>query len=364
MEFCCSLIREKSISGKEGDVAKLIKNRMEGVYDEVWIDEFGDVIARLGSGKRSLVLEGHMDTVKADENWEHDPFGGEVADGKIYGRGTSDMKGALAAMVYGAALSPRVDGTIYVVATVMEEIFEGVAFGKVLDEIRADYVVIGEATNLNINIRTRGRAEIAVKTKGRSAHSSNPQLGINAVYSMASLIEGIRSKHELGSTVIELTDIVSLPYPGESVVPYLCRATFDRRLTIGEDEDAVLGPIEKIIKKVGIEAEAEIAIEERETYTGKMLRVKKFFPAWLIDRKHELAEKSLSAMRGMGIPAKFSSYSFCTDGSESAGIRGIPTIGFGPSREELAHVKDEYIGIDQLVKAAEGYAALARSLLP
>lgn len=379
IELCQSLIQEQSLSGKEKGIAKLIKEVMEGLsYDEVWIDEYGNVIGKIkGREGKSLVFEGHMDTVGVPnpQEWEHDPFGGEIKDNKIFGRGASDMKGALSAMIYAASLVPKnkLKGDIYVVGVVMEEIFEGIAFGKVLDRIPADYIILGESTELNINIGQRGRAEIIVKTKGKPAHSSNPQVGINAVYNMLPLIEEIRklnlpSHKFLGPAIIELTDIISSPYPGASVVPYECRVTFDRRLIVGETEESVIGPIKGLInelkKKIpNFEAEVEISVGEEKTYTGKLIRAKRFFPAWLLDKEHELARKSRDAVNAIGIAAGFSKYSFCTDGSQSAGVRGIPTIGYGPSKESLAHVTDEYIEIYQLIKAAEGYAAIAKSLL-
>jgi len=380
VEFTQEIIRRPSLSGEEDKVAKFIKKTMEELgYDEAWIDEYGNVIGKIeGKEKgKSLIFEGHMDTVPVTnpEDWKHDPFGAEIENGKIYGRGTSDMKGALSAMVYGASLIPRqkIKGDIYVVGVVMEEIFEGISFGKVLDKIPADYVVLGESTELNINIGQRGRAEIIVKTKGKPAHSSNPQVGVNAVYNMLPLIDGIRKlplpSHEfLGDAIIELTDIISKPYPGASVVPYECRVTFDRRLIVGETEGSVLKPIKELIEDLKgkipkFEAEVEIATGEATTYTGKQIKAKRFFPAWLLKKEHELAKKSLDAVNNIGIPAKFSKYSFCTDGSQSAGIRGIPTIGYGPSKESLAHVTDEYIEINQLIKAVEGYIAIGTTIL-
>ena len=212
-----------------------------------------------------------------------------------------------------------------------------------------------------------------MKTKGKPAHSSNPQVGVNAVYNMLPLIDGIRKlplpSHEfLGDAIIELTDIISKPYPGASVVPYECRVTFDRRLIVGETEGSVLKPIKELIEDLKgkipkFEAEVEIATGEATTYTRKQIKAKRFFPAWLLKKEHELAKKSLDAVNNIGIPAKFSKYSFCTDGSQSAGIRGIPTIGYGPSKESLAHVTDEYIEINQLIKAVEGYIAIGTTIL-
>jgi len=379
IELCRSLIQKKSMSGKEKDVAEFIKKRMEELnYDKVWIDEYGSVIGKIkGKGNRSLVFEGHMDTVEVsnEKDWEHDPFGGEIIGNKMYGRGTSDMKGALSAMIYGASLIPRekIKGDVYVLGVVMEEIFEGIAFGNVLDEIKADCVVLGESTELNINVGQRGRAEVSVKTRGKSVHSSNPQFGVNAVYGMTQLVDQIRKirfpHHKfLGKAIMELTDIISFPYPGASVVPCECKATFDRRLLAGETEVSVLKPLKESIERLkaqnsDFEADVEIAVGEGKTYTGRRLKAKRFFPAWILGSDHELAKRSLKAVKDAGIPASFSKYSFCTDGSQSAGIRGIPTIGFGPSKESLAHTTDEYIEIDQLVKAAEGYIAIAGSII-
>jgi len=148
--ICQELVRRPSVSGEEDKVAKFIKKTMEELgYDEAWIDEYGNVIGKIeGKEKgKSLVFEGHMDTVPVTnpEDWKYDPFGAEIENGKIYGRGTSDMKGALSAMVYGASLIPKekIKGDIYVVGVVMEEIFEGVAKGHPLENLfhhNANYV--------------------------------------------------------------------------------------------------------------------------------------------------------------------------------------------------------------------------------
>lgn len=114
-----------------------------------------------------------------------------------------------------------------------------------------NYVIIGEASELNLKIGQRGRAEIVVETFGKPAHSANPQAGINAVYKMAQLIDKIRTitppTHPvLGHGILELTDIKSSPYPGASVVPDYCRATYDRRLLVGETKESVIAPLENV----------------------------------------------------------------------------------------------------------------------
>jgi acetylornithine deacetylase/succinyl-diaminopimelate desuccinylase-like protein len=191
---------------------------------------------------------------------------------------------------------------------------------------------------------------------------------------MVALLEQIRSipvSHHpvLGDGIMELTDIISSPYPGASVVPELCSVTFDRRLLIGETEESVL---EQIREKIGqikaadekFDAEALVAGMDLEFYTGYKVRHSKFAPAWCLDEKENasLIETALSALHATGLEPVVSSYKFCTNGSASAGILGIPTIGFGPCAESQAHVVDEYIEIDQLERAAWGYYSLIDAL--
>ena len=287
------------------------------------------------------------------------------------------MKGALAAMIMAAgclASDKRPAGDVYVSGTAMEEISEGCALSYIIEKVKPDYVIIGEASLLNLNIGQRGRGEIVVRTKGKPAHSSNPEVGVNAVYKMMKLIEGIRripvSRHEmLGDGILELTDIISSPYPGASVVPELCTATFDRRLLINESEETVLEPIRKLIDELKKEdpqfdAEAYIAGMDLEFYTGYKTKHLKFAPAWCLDKERnaELINCALEALRTAGLDPRVSSYKFCTNGSASAGIHKIPTIGFGPCAESQAHVVDEYVEIDQLEKACAGYYNLIDAL--
>src|SRR5208337_3508304 len=137
----------------------------------------------------------HIDIVPVpdESKWMHEPFGGEIENGRIYGRGASDMKGAVSAMIAASAFfaaDTRRDfaGEIYVSGVVYEELFEGIAARKISERIKPGCVVIGESSELNLKRGQRGRAEIVVETFGKPAHSANPRAGINAVYRMAELI--------------------------------------------------------------------------------------------------------------------------------------------------------------------------------
>lgn len=375
--FCQDIIRLKSLSGNEQAVAERIVREMTILgYDEVTVDPYGNVIGKIcGEGKKSILFEGHMDIVDVPtpEKWSVDPFGGVIRDGKLYGRGASDMKAALAAMVYGAAelVGLQHDSDIYVVAVVHEEIFEGVGFGKVLDVIRPNVVVLGEPNDLEIAIGQKGRAEIVLETLGVNSHSAHPEKGVNAIDHMVLLLNEVNKlpvleSELLGKGILVATDIVSSPYPGTSIIPNHCRVTLDRRLLEGETRQSVLAPIQDILQVLGekypnFSAKVSFALEELHTYTGKSLKSERFYPGWTLGKENELVQLATRIYNELDIEPVIRTYQFCTDGSESAGIRKIPTIGIGPGRADLAHVVDEHISIDRIVSAAEIYSGLARS---
>ena len=358
--FCQQAVRIPSPSGQEREVAQLMKRKMEEYgFDEVLIDRHGSVLGRMRGCRpgKTILLDGHIDNVDvidADE-WTHDPFGGEIDQGRIYGRGTSDMKGSVTAMISAVAHFAEDSGRdfageICVSCTVHEECFEGVSSREITRLAKPDFVIIGEATSTTVKIGQRGRAEVVVETEGVGCHSSNPDKGVNAVYHMMAVIEEIRriipNEHPiLGKGILELTDIISSPYPGASVVPALCRATFDRRTLTGENEAVILGQVEEAIARArekipGLKARTYLAEGKEVCWTGEAIAAKRYFPAWLIDEDNEYVQKALAGLKKAGIEAPISHFSFCTNGSHFCGEAGIPCIGYGPSLESLAHVRD------------------------
>lgn len=383
VSVCQQVIQIPSYSGQEGQLVEKLKELFTSYgYDEVIVDEYGSIIAKIQGSKPGpkVLLDAHIDTVVVPDpsKWTKDPFGGEIEEGKIYGRGTSDMKGALSAMIIAASYfadkkNRDFPGEIYVAGVVHEECFEGVAARSISQRVQPDYVIIGEASELNIKCGQRGRAEVVVETFGKPAHSANPEKGINGVYKMAKLIQGIQclpcKTHEvLGKGILELTDIISSPYPGASVVPEHCKATYDRRLLVGETPQEVLQPIEEIIEKMqqedpDFQATVHFAKGKENCHTGNVIEGERFFPAWLYDEKEDFIAASQKALGEIGIEAEITQYSFCTNGSHYAGEAGIKTLGFGPSRENLAHTIDEYVEIEQLVGACKGYVKIVEALL-
>lgn len=383
ISLCQSMIQAQSYSGHEDQAAKILTEYFKSHgYDEVITDDYGNVIGHI-RGKQpgpKVLFDGHMDTVPVtnEAEWPYPPFGAEIHDGKIYGRGTSDMKGALSAMACaGATFAEKTDknfaGDIYVAGVVHEECFEGVAARSISKLVKPDYVIIGEASNLNIKIGQRGRAEIVVETFGKPAHSANPEKGINAVYKMAKVIEEIRKLEPtfhpvLGKGILELTDIKSSPYPGASVVPEYCRATYDRRLLTGETKESVLKPLQELCERMEAEdpqlkVKVSYATGKETCYTGNKITGERFFPGWLYDEKESFVQDVYQELTTNGYQPEITQYNFCTNGSHYAGEAGIKTLGIGPSRENLAHTVGEYIEIDQLTKVTDCYGYVMKALL-
>lgn len=224
-----------------------------------------------------------------------------------------------------------------------------------------------------MKIGQRGRAEIVIETFGKPCHSANPEKGINAVYKMAKVIGTIRTlvptyHPVLGDGILELTDIKSAPYPGASVVPEYCRATYDRRLLVGETKESVLEPINGLLEKLMAEdpelkVKASYAVGRERCHTGNEIEGERFFPGWLYDKDDDFVQAVYTKLTEKGFTPEITQYNFCTNGSHYAGEAKIKTFGLGPSRENLAHTLNEYVEIEQLTKVTECYYGVMEALL-
>lgn len=375
IEFTQRLVRQQSFSGEEGPVTQIVVEEMKTLgFDEVRVDGNGSAVGIVEGAKagKTLLFDAHTDTVGIAPGsvWTKDPFGGEIIDGYLYGRGAADMKGALAAMVHAAGSVDRgeISGKVVVSASVLEEVYEGGALKTVMDAVNPDFVVIGESSSLNLVHGGRGRAEVHLETIGKPSHSSSPQQGVNAVHLMMKVIEAVEGigldEHPLlGPAIFALTDIISEPYPGYSVIPSRCKATYDRRLLPGDTIEGVLGDIQSLPKLRDIPFKAVIAEGEHQAYTGNRLTCTKFFPAWILDEGHPLVQAALKGLRASGLNPRFSAYRFCTNAAYSVGTAGVPTVGFGPGTEADAHVVDERLNLEELETVAKGYSGIIQSVL-
>ncbi len=383
LELLQRLIACPSLSGREQGVARILKEYLgENGFSTLETDRFGSLVAGVKGDRPGmrLLFDGHIDTVPADnaQDWATPPFEPVLKDGKLYGRGASDMKGADAAFAVAASEYLRERGTdfageLWFAGVVQEECFEGVCAREVAKRVRPDLVIIGEASEGNLKLSQRGRAEIVLETFGVPCHSANPEKGVNAAAAMCSLINEIlklpptKDERMVGDGILVLTDIKSEPYPGASVVPHYCRATFDRRLLVGETRESVLSPIQAIIDR---QKKLDPTLNARVFYpmgsavcsTGEKVEAERFFaPWWYAADERVLGVKA--AMEERGLKPEITGYSFCTNGSYYAGEAGIPTFGYGPSRENLAHTVDEHIALNDLYDAVDGYLAALHALL-
>ncbi len=339
-------------------------------YRDVVRDALGNVIGYVGprQAETALLLDSHMDVVPVMGEWLRDPFGGEIADGRLYGRGATDMKGPLSAALCGvadAARSGRLAHQVAVSASVLEETIEGLALAAVLDRTQPGAVVICEPSSLSIKLGQRGRIEILIDVAGVPAHAAHPERGRNPILLAAAALPAIEAMAlpthpDLGRAIIVPTDIVSDPYPSISSIPPWVRMRFDRRTMTGETRDGVLAALRDCLAAIDPHAfHVRVSDAPVETYTGRALHGERFLAAWLGDRDSSLARAAAASLKDCGWPASFGVYAFCTNGSESAGRRNIPTIGLGPGAEADAHTIDESIAIAELERATRVYRALA-----
>ena len=373
IQFLKALVRTKSMPGQEKQAIDLVAAEMARLgYANIAIDDHGNLSGVVNGAHAgpTLLLDAHVDTVGVAPGvpWQYEPFGAAIENGRMYGRGTTDMKGPLAAMLYAvAAVDPaKLQGRIVFSVSVMEEVIEGYLLEAVISKYAPDMVIIGEPSDMKLIHGGRGRAEILFTATGLPAHSSLPEQGINAVHLMMAAIQAIESaplpEHpEIGPAVLALTDIISEPYPGHSMIPSVCRATYDRRTLPGENAQQILEPWKGMAALERVSA--EIATARYTTYTGLDMTVPKFFPAWYLDKDHELVRSAVDGLQASGVKNGLGMWPFCTNAAYTAGLKGIPTIGFGPSRVKLAHIVDEYIELEELNTAAEAYMSMIKQIL-
>lgn len=368
------MVRTKSLSGEEGGMAALVETRMRELgFTDVRRDRNGSVLGFVGpvNAELALLFDGHMDVVPVVGDWSVDPFGGEIREGRLYGRGSTDMKGGIAAAmcaVAEAAGTGRLAHRVAVSASVLEEVVEGYALAGVLDTCAPRAVVICEPSKLHIKAGQKGRMEILLTFAGQPAHAASPECGVNPLYAAAQALLALRdialpSDPVLGDALLVPTDIVSTPYPSISMIPTAATIRFDRRTMPGESEHDVLQAIEACLARAGLrDFTLSITEDAVHTFTGETAQPSRWLPAWQLPDAHRLLDEAKAAVIESGLPVQVGAWRFCTNGSESAGRRGIPTIGLGPGNEEDAHTIDESVALSQLEGARDIYRALTLRL--
>jgi putative selenium metabolism hydrolase len=374
IELTQKLIQTPGLSGAEGEVADRVEDAMNALgFRDVYRDELGNVVGLVGpqTETTALLFDAHMDVVPVAGEWRMDPFGGEIVDGRLYGRGSTDMKGALAAAICGAsaaAKSGRLSRQVAVSATVLEETLEGVALGAVVEQVRPEQVVICEPSNLSIKLGQKGRAEILLNIEGIPAHAAFPDRGKNPIQLAAKALDALEKIEFpkdpfIGEAILVATDIISDPYPSISLIPQQVTVRFDRRTIPGETEDSILNQILDTLKSIDDHAfSLSVTRDTVQAYTGKIIEAPRLFAAWKVEKDIPLVQAAETGIIAAGLTPEFGFWGFCTNGSETAGKRNIPTIGLGPGTEDDAHIADESIDVEELTKAKIVYEHLILNL--
>jgi len=374
IELAQKLVQTPGLSGAEGQVADLVEDAMNTLrFSNVFRDALGNVVGLVGpeAETTALLFDAHMDVVPAAGKWRVDPFGGEIIDGRLYGRGSTDMKGALAAAICGvaaAAKSGKLSRQVAVSATVLEESLECVALGAVVEKVKPEQVVICEPSNLTIKLGQKGRVEILLTVEGIPAHAAFPARGRNPILLAAKgldALEKIKLPNDpfIGEAILVATDIISDPYPSISLIPPQVRIRFDRRTLPGETEEIILDQIRNALKSVDENAfSLSVTRDTVKAYTGKDIEAPRFFEAWKAERDISLVKAAEAGVIAAGLKPEFGFWGFCTNGSETAGKRKIPTIGLGPGVEDDAHIADESISVEALRQAKIVYEHMVHNL--
>ena len=373
VHFLRDLIAIPAESSQEGPVIQRIQREMKKVgFDEILVDPMGNILGRIGSGNKIIMMDSHTDTVGVGDRreWAWDPYAGKVEHGYVYGRGACDQRAGMASLVYAGNLIKQLglegDYTFYAVGSVQEEDCDGLAWIYLLKEgaIRPDCVVITEPTNLRIYRGHRGRMEIEVHLRGRSCHASAPERGDNPIYKMAPLVQEVEKLNErlrvdtfLGKGTIAVTEIRSVS-PSLCAVPAACSMHLDRRLTAGETKESSIAEVRALLDALQLNAEVEVPEYKTSSYTGLVYPTEKYYPTWVLEEAHPLVQAGVRTYQALhGKPPVVDKWTFSTNGVGSMGVMRVPTIGFGPGEEDVAHTVNERVAIRHLVEAAEFYAA-------
>ncbi|MEO7102449.1 MAG: acetylornithine deacetylase/succinyl-diaminopimelate desuccinylase family protein [Gemmatimonadaceae bacterium] len=400
VEFTCDMLRIPTVN-PPGDAyvecAELIGRRLEtfGFAVDYPIAEgraehtvshprMNVVGLKQGRSMRPLVhMNGHFDVVPVGAGWTVDPFGGIVRDGRIYGRGSCDMKAGITAAIYAAEAIRRagisLHGSIEVSGTVDEESggFAGMAWlaeqGRVSSE-RTDAVIITEPTDTDrIYIGHRGVYWFEVMTRGRIAHGSMPFFGVNAISQMGLVLAEIQQK--LLPVLKSRTTSVPVMPPGARhatlningiaggqpvdgmqtpCVADLCRAVFDRRFLAEEDFESVRGEIVSLLERVARDS-PELVYELRDLMVVQ--------PVHTPDGSTVVSALEHSIQAVLGRPAILAASPGTYDQKHVDRIAGVRNcVAYGPGMLDLAHQPDEYCGIDDLVHCTKVLALTLLSL--
>jgi len=313
----------------------------------------------------------HLDHVDVGDPaaWPHPPFGGEIAEGRVWGRGAVDIKGPLAAQVYGIARLKDAGpppGDVYVTGVVQEEV-GGLGARYLAERLRTDLVLIGEPSSNQLRRGHRGRVELIVHVTGRSAHASVPQHGANPLTTVGRFLGGLPdiespADPDLGAATIVPT-LIRSDQRSANVIPGEVWVTLDCRTVPGQSAKDVRELVEPLLESSivsGVAAEVEVPVFQRRSYTGYSKDLPADNPAHALPAGHRAIRSAGAAIEAaLGVLPEVDIWHFATDGGHFAEA-GMTVVGFGPGEETLAHTIRESIVLEELEMAVLANEALAR----
>jgi len=357
-EFLQRLIQIKSENppGNERQIANFVKeflSRNDIFSESVPLEEGRDslVVKIQGKEERNIAFCGHFDTVRVkEEHWSKSPFQGVIENGKMYGRGASDMKGGVAAIIYTALLLKRKgiipQKTILLALTADEEWgyrgAKGLAEKGYFDQ--TDFLVIAEPSNLQVSTGEKGELWISVKFYGKSAHGSTPEIGINSIIPGSKLIVDVTEKYKKifkanrfwGKTSINVGQF----HGGVQVniVPNYSEIQFDFRVISDEDKEKAI----ELVKKTGKDIAEKYNVRFEE-------EVFNYNPPIFTSSDNPCVQKFMQAAGVDGVVIT----KYCTDGATILPIKKMPFVIFGPGDIAQAHQNDEFIELKSLYQSVD-----------
>jgi acetylornithine deacetylase/succinyl-diaminopimelate desuccinylase-like protein len=376
VQFAADLIKTPSISLREEKAAELVEKEMIKVgFDKVFRDGAGNVIGIIHGRQPNpvILLTSHLDTIDPrDENgWNNPPFSGMIKNGNLYGRGSCDCKGGVAAQVYAGALLKRsllpMKGTLVVAATVAEE--NGLSMGTrfLLNEtlpslsLKPDFAVMGEPTNLGVYYGHDGWMEVNIKLESANAFEIEDAVEVVSEEMLSEYPGQIDWKYIFNKTYFN-----TLEKEKQAILQYRSRLYTD------SSPESIVSRIEKRAESAArligpVAVNAYMKEENQEFYTGRNSIAQYQSKAWTTDPFHPMVQRSCQALEAAGMAFSRSKWKLEKPGMGTSGgvilnEFSIPVIGYGPGREEDAHIVNECLSLENLTEAVYGTAVIAHSL--
>lgn len=378
--FAGKLIEIPSISQQEGAVADQVEATMKALeYDDVFRDDSGNVIGVLhgNESEPTVLLNSHMDTVQPiKELWEGDPYQPRIEGSRLFGLGTSDCKGGLAAQVYAGGLLKRsllpLKGNLVVAATVSEA--NGLSVGvralmeKTLPELglKPAYAILGEPTDLNLYYGHDGWLDIELRVE-----SENPFHVDDAAQAIYLDLDATAPSYGGDSD----REVINLHKPFFQNTDRSRKATIRmrRRLAASDNAATILAQVRRhaavVADRTATVALDVVAPEEpHQLYNGRTVSVQRITHAWATDPFHPLVDRARQALAAAGCAVNVGRWKLGRLGMGTCGgvltrEFGIPCIGYGPGNEAAAHAFNEYVDIEKLCEAVYGTASIVHGLI-